>query len=362
MSNQRLERQNRAERRRMAAAERRAIKAGVWTISSEEREQPTGRCEHLGESLLNIANQLRGVEDGADALRWVANGLSTELYKVLVQGMKGRPLLDCLTSPTMPVLDSTLLRGDAHELYPPWGWVITPENLDKVGPGFITSIAAHVYPLYGLSKINGTFWVHPPWNNNTPHLPIAEWVEQELVQLCYIRRTIRDAMKWTRDKRGSHTDKDWGDDVPHDFRPFYLMYVGIFLFHVSRYLVSQALEATRYNSDFSERVFPDVQRLDERLRVPSYAQGDFHMRLLPGEECKRKVPFEGRHRPFEISPIIYKEDPHVTTKSYLLSMSAPVDHFRIRIEQGRTTVELHRAGAPPLVINDVPSPIPPAWA
>ena len=135
MSNQRLERHNRAARRRLAAAERRATKAGVWTISSEEREQPTGRCEHLGESLLNIANQLRGLEEGADALRWVANGLSTELYKVLVRGMKDRPLLDCLSSPTMPMLDSTLLRGDAHELYAPVEISISPPSDNKVGTG-----------------------------------------------------------------------------------------------------------------------------------------------------------------------------------------------------------------------------------
>ena len=250
-------------------------KLACGTISSEEREQPTGRCEHLGESLLNIANQLRGLEDGADALRWVANGLSTELYKVLVRGMKDRPLLDCLSSPTMPMLDSALLRGDAHEMYPPWEFAIIPPNTSEVGTGIRTSVAAHVYPLHGLSKINGVFEAQPPWNNNTRHLPIAEWVEQDLIQACHIRRTIRDAMKWTRDKRGSHTDKDWGDDVPHVFRPFYLMYVGIFLFHVSSYLISKALEAANCNRGFSDQLFPDVRRLDERLRAPSSVQGGF---------------------------------------------------------------------------------------
>ncbi len=346
----------------MAAAERRANKAGVWTIRREEREQPTGRCEHLGESLLNIANQLRGLEDGADALRWVVNGLSTELYKVLVRGMKDRPLLDCLTSPTMPMLDYALLRGDAHELYPPLEFGISPPSPGKVGTGLRTSIAAHVYPLHGLFKMNGTFEAQPPWNDNTPHLPIAEWVDQDLVQACNIRRTIRDAMKWTRDKRGAHTDQDWGDDVPHGLRPFYLMYVGIFLFHVSRYLINQALEAARYNSGFSDRVFPSVRRLDDRLRVPAYAQGSFHMRLLPGEEHRMNVPFEGDNQPLTILSTTSEEDPRVTLTSRLFFMSAPVDEFQIRTEEGRTTVELRRDGAPPLVLNDVPSPIPPAPA
>ena len=346
----------------MAAAERRAIKAGVWTIRREEREQPTGRCEHLGESLLNIANQLRGLEDGADGLRWIANGLSTELYKVLVRGMKDRPLLDCLSSPTMPMLDSALLRGDAHELYPPWEIGISPPSPGEVGNGFRTSIAAHVYPLHGLSKTNGAFEAQPPWNEKTAHMPLAEWVEQELVQVCNIRRTIRDAMKSTRDKRGSHTDKDWGDDVPHGFRPFYLMYVGIFLLHVSRYLISQALAAARYNNGFSDRVFPDVQRLNERLRVPSSVHGDFQMRLLPGEERRMDVPFEGDQQPLMIRSTTSEEDPRVTLTSRLFFMSAPVDDFRIRTEHGRTMVELHRVGAPPLVVNDVPSPIPPAQA
>ena len=342
----------------MAAAERRALKAGVWTIRREEREQPTGRCEHLGESLLNIANQLRGLEDGADALRWVANSLSTELYKVLYRGMKDKPLLDCLSSPTMPMLDSALLRGDAHELYTPIEISISPPIDNKVGTGLSLSVAAHIYPLHGLSKVNGSFVAQPPWNEKTPHMPSAEWVGQELVQACYVRRTILDAMKWMRDKRGAHTDRDWGDDVPHCFRPFYLMYIGIFLFHVSRYLIGQALKAAEFDTGFSDMVFPDIGRLDEALRIPSSDAGDYHPRLLPGEDLSWSVTLEGEQRPWLLRSTPQPGDERMRLTSYLFFMSAAVDDLSIRTEQGKTTVVLHRAGAPPLVVNDVPSPVP----
>ena len=86
------------------------------------------------------------------------------------------------------------------------------------------------------------------------------------------------------------------------------------------------------------------------------------MRLLPGEEHKMDVPFEGDQQPLMIRSTTSEEDPRVTLTSCLFFMSAPVDDFRIKTLQGRTTVELHRAGAPPLLVNDVPSPILPAPA
>ena len=216
--------------------------------------------------------------------------------------------------------------------------------------------------MHGLSKINGAFVAQPPWNERTPHIPSAEWVGQELVQACYVRRTILDAMKWMRDKRGAHTDRDWGDDVPHCFRPFYLMYIGIFLFHVSHYLIGRALEAAEFDTGFSDRVFPNVVRLDEALRIPSSVGGEYHSRLLPGEDVRWDVPLEGEQQPWLLRSTPQPGNLRMTLTSCLFFMSTPVDEFQIRTDQGRTTVELHRAGAPPLVINDVPSPIPPAPA
>ena len=334
-------------------------KLNIWTISDDEKEQRTGRCEHLGGSLLTIANGLRAFDDVGNGLKWAPNSVSTELYKVLVDGMNSKPLLNCLTSPTMPALDYGLLRGDAYELHPPLAFGISPLDQDETSTGLTTSVASHIYPLHGLSYNSTTsmFEGNAPWNKKTPHVPLADWVGQDLVHITHIRRSILDVMKRMRNKRGAHTDKNWGSDIPHTFRPFYLAYAGIFLFHVGRYLINQALSAAMSDSEFSDMVFPGISRLEEALRIPSSVHGKYHMSLLPGEKSIRSVEFEGDLRPWVFDSVHHDVDPRIKVTSCLFFMSAPLATIDLQRKDGATTVELHRAGSPPLILDNVPTPV-----
>ena len=111
-----------------------------------------------------------------------------------------------------------------------------------------------VFPLHGMSydAEREQMIIRRPWSDNS--LPLGQWLQQPLVEVCLSTQKIRDVLSAVRNKRGAHVDLLWPQNIPWPVRDFYTVYASLFVVEVGFLLVRQAALVTE-NEAFRKAVF-----------------------------------------------------------------------------------------------------------
>ena len=111
--------------------------------------------------------------------------------------------------------------------------------------------------------------MHKLWCTESDQLPVTQWLKQPLVQVNMNHtKTIGDALRQVRDKRGAHADSVWIREVPQPLRAFYELYIGSFMVGLAQLLIQEAAAAAKTDNTFAQALFPNHRNPNAALRAP----------------------------------------------------------------------------------------------
>ena len=316
----------------------------TWTLNEQGRETKARR-RLFGDTLLELANGLRGLSAKLDeTLPWVKNQVSVPIAK-LVLSHGQQPLLNCIESPRLPRLyPSIKLAGDPYELFQPRVIGLSPGR----GTGLRMEHRGAIFALHGLryDKGSGMFMWTTPWDDAEPYLRLRDWLKQDLVQVNRTTKTIKDVISEIRNQRGAHPDPKWTKDLPQPLRDFYQLYTSLFIVQLG-YMLTNEARCAAANEEFNTHVFPRHGNPGEALSCPPIS-------ALARLTMERLTLGSGNEWELDLEKgVVIKHAPHqgigtVSDTTYLWFMRAPGPDTDA---EKNALIEIFQSSLPPTIAD-----------